>query len=163
MKPLTEITDYKEAAEILASEFDALGWHKTNVVGGHLLAEVEGWKYFAWEVIFCPPSKAPVSLAYKCGVGHVYPLYKNEKTQLRHPFAGKPKPPAPAEVLACYCRDWTDSNCAFDEWADTFGYDTDSRKALSTYEQCREAGPKLRALGLSRAQIERFAGLSALL
>lgn len=66
-------------------------------------------------------------------------------------------------MLACYCRDWTDSDCAFDEWASTFGYDTDSRKALATYEQCREAGPKLRALGLSRAQIERFAGLSALL
>ena len=157
MKPISEISDHKEAAEILAAEFAALGWHTTNVIGGHLAEDGEGWKHYAWQVNFCPPCKAPVSLAYKCGTAHVYP--KTAHFGIR----GKPKPPAPAEVLACYCRDWTESNCAFDEWAANFGYDTDSRKAFSIYESCREAGPKLRALGLSREQLQRFADLSNLL
>jgi hypothetical protein len=163
MKPISEILDHKEAAEILAAEFAALGWHATSTTGGHLAEDGEGWKHYAWQVNLCPPYKAPVSLNYKCGTAHVYPQYKNKKTQQRHPFAGKPKPPAPAEVLACYCRDWMDSNCAFDEWAANFGYDTDSRKAFSIYESCREAGPKLLALGLSREQLQRFADLSSLL
>lgn len=102
-------------------------------------------------------------MSYKCGMAHAFPKYKNEKTQLSHPFAGKPKPPTAAEVLACHCRDWQESDCAFDEWAGAFGYDTDSRKALATYEACRAAGPKLRALGLTREQIARFADLSSML
>jgi hypothetical protein len=157
MKPLSDISDYKEAAEILAAEFAALGWHSTNVTGGHLAEDGDIWKHYAWQVNFAPPCKSVISLPYKCGTGHVFP--KTASFAIR----GKPKPPAPAEVLASYCRDWTDSDCAFDEWAANYGYDTDSRKALATYEQCREAGFKLRALGLSRAQIERFAGLSSML
>jgi hypothetical protein len=162
MKPISEIADHKEAAQILADEYNALGWHSTTITGGHLVTD-DDWKHYTWQVNFCPPCKPPVSVSYKCGTGHVYPLYRNEKTQFRHPFAGKPKPPAPAEVLACYCRDWQESSCAFDEWAETFGYDNDSRKAFAVYEACRAAGPKLRALGLTREQIARFADLSSML
>lgn len=156
MRPIEEIEDYKEAAQILADEFAALGWHKTIVLGTHLVQDKE-WPHYAWTVIFAPPYKAPVALPYKCGTGHVYP--QNAPYKLR----GKPKPPAAAEVLACYCRSLLDSDCAFDEWAENFGYDPDSRQALRTYDECRATGPKLRALGLTREQIARFAALSALL
>lgn len=157
MKPIEDIADHKEAAQILADEYAALNWHGTTATGGHITTDAEKWKHYAWTVHFAPPSKAPVSMDYKCGTAHVYP--KTAHFGIR----GKPKSPAPAEVLASYCRDWQDSDCAFDEWADNFGYDTDSRKALATYESCRAAGPKLRALGLTREQIARFAALSSLL
>lgn len=154
MKTIEEIADYKEAAQILAAEFAALNWNGTTVTGGHLTADPDNWKHYAWTVNFAPPSKPVVSLSYKCGTAHAV------KPKFGTP---RPIPPKPAEVLACYCRDYADSDCAFDEWADTFGYDTDSRKALALYDECRAAGPKLRALGLTRAQIARFAALSAML
>ena len=156
MKTISEISDHKEAAQILADEYAALGWHATTVTGGHFV-KYDEWPHYAWQVNFCPPCKTPVSMSYKCGTGHVFP--KTASFAIR----GKPKPPAAAEVLACYCRDWQDSDCAFDEWAETFGYDTDSRKAFATYEACRAVGPKLRALGLTREQITRFADLSSML
>lgn len=157
MKTIEDIADYKEAAQILSDEYAALNWHGTTITGGHATTDADNWKHYAWTVHFAPPYKAPVSMDYKRGMAHVYP--KNMPFAIR----GKPKPPAPAEVLACYCRDWQESDCAFDDWAETFGYDTDSRKALATYESCRAAGPKLRALGLTREQIARFAALSSLL
>jgi hypothetical protein len=33
---------------------------------------------------------------------------------------------------------------SFNEWCDNFGYETDSRKALSTYHACQENTEKLR-------------------
>lgn len=156
MKPIEEIADHKEAAQIIADEFAALNWHGTDVTGGHLTTDGDNWTHYAWAVHFAPPGKPTVSLNYKCGTGHV------TKTKSRF-IPPRPIPPKPAEVLACYCRDFEDSDCAFDEWAGNYGYDTDSRKALATYESCRAAGPKLRALGLTREQIARFAALSSLL
>lgn len=156
MKPLEEIADYKEAAQILADEFAALNWNGTTVTGGHLTTDSDNWEHYAWTVNFAPPGKPIVSLNYKCGTGHV--------TKIKSRFVTpRPIPPKAAEVLACHCRDYTDSDCAFDEWAETFGYDTDSRKALAMYDECRAAGPKLRALGLTREQIARFAALSSML
>ena len=161
MKPIEDIADHKEAAQILADEYAALNWHGTTITGGHVATDAENWKHYAWTVNFAPPSKAPVSMDYKCGMAHA----KRKKSGWSDPRFDivTPIPPKAAEVLACYCRDFTDSDCAFDEWAENFGYDTDSRKALATYESCRAAGPKLRALGLTREQIARFAALSSLL
>lgn len=156
MKAIEEIADHTEAAQTLADEFAALNWDGTTVTGGHLATGDDNWQHYAWTVNFAPPSKPIVSLTYKCGIGHV--------TKIKSHFVTpRPIPPKAAEVLACYCRDYTDSDCAFDEWAVTFGFDTDSRKALAIYDECRAAGPKLRALGLTRAQITRFAALSSML
>jgi len=39
-----------------------------------------------------------------------------------------------------------DSFTTFEDWASELGYDTDSRKALSTFETCRETAIRLRAV-----------------
>ena len=158
MKPLSEIQDHTEAAAILAEEFAALNWNATHATGGHLATDESGWKHYAWQVNFCPPQKGVISLPYKCGTGHVTKVNKNSTWQTPRPI-----PPKPCEVLACYCRDYRDSDCAFDSWCDEFGYNQDSRKAFNIYEECRAAGPKLKAMGLNREQIARFAALSAML
>lgn len=156
MKPISEIQDHIEAAAILAEEFAALNWHATNVTGGMLATDESGWEHYAWQVNFCPPQKGIISLPYKCGTGHATKARAAWQTP-------RPIPPKPCEVLACYCRDYQDSDCAFDSWCDEFGYDQDSRKAFGIYEECRAIGPKLRAMGLSREQIARFADLSSML
>lgn len=155
MKPINEIADHKEAAEILNAEFASLGWHKTTVHGGHRTKDDTGWEHFTFQVEFVPPYKSPVFLDWKNGIGHVF---KNG------PFKGKPTKPNPAEVLACHCRDYRDAKGeSFDDWAGNYGYDTDSRKAFRIYEDCLAIGPKLKALGLTSQQIERFADLSSML
>lgn len=156
MKPIPEIQDHNEAASILADEFKALKWNATNVTGGILATDESGWKHYAWQVNFCPPQKGIISLPYKCGTGHV------TKTKAAWQ-APRPIPPKPCEVLACYCRDWMDSDCAFDSWCDSLGYDSDSRKVFAIYEECRAIGPKLKAMGLNLEQIARFADLSSML
>lgn len=48
---------------------------------------------------------------------------------------------------------------SFEDWADTFGYDTDSRSAESTYRACLEIALKLRnAIGESGLESLRQAG-----
>lgn len=164
MNTIDQITDYKEAAAVLNEEYAALNWHGTAIYGGHLATDNSGWKHYAFQVAFQPPLKAPVSFDWKNGTGHVYPQFKNAKTRLRHPFAGKPKQPNPAEVLGRVCADYLSAaHETFPDWAANFGYDEDSRKAHRIYEECQSLGSKLRALGLTSAQIQRFGTLAEML
>jgi hypothetical protein len=65
---------------------------------------------------------------------------------LKH-FA-KPIPaPGVADVLHCLLMDADAIDAgSFEEWAQEFGYDTDSRKAETTYRACVEIGLKLRLM-----------------
>lgn len=56
--------------------------------------------------------------------------------------------PAPAllEVLYGLVLDSDADEYSFEAWADNLGYDTDSRKAESVYNACREIGQKLRLM-----------------
>ena len=65
----------------------------------------------------------------------------------------KPQNPAIAGLLYSLILDGTACNESFAAWCDNFGYDTDSRKALETYEQCKKGFDKLRKV-LSSGQIE---------
>lgn len=57
-----------------------------------------------------------------------------------------PKPDL-LDILYCLVMDADVLNCSsFEEWADNFGYDTDSRNALKTYEACLENALALRAM-----------------
>lgn len=151
MKTISEISDHKEAAEILAAEFAALGWNATKVHGGHLAEDDKGWRHYAWTVEIAPPCKPHVFLDWKCGVGHV------DKFK-------RPTPPKASEVLARYCTEYLEAKAqSFEDWADCFGYDQDSRSAFRIYEDCLAHGKKLLSLGLSREQLQRFADLSNLL
>jgi hypothetical protein len=60
----------------------------------------------------------------------------------------RPTPPTLADVLGCLCADASgyDNARTFEEWAGDYGYDTDSRKAESTYRVVAEQAKQLRHL-----------------
>lgn len=65
------------------------------------------------------------------------------------PITGKPVTPDLCDVVYSLCID-SDAidHCDFEEWASSFGYDSDSRKAEQTYKACLNIALKLRsALG----------------
>lgn len=156
MKTLEEITDYTEAAEILNAEFSALNW-QTVTHGGHLATDPDGWKHYAFSVGFQPTGKNPVFFDWRSGTGNVAKA-KDGKTVLG------PKKPNPAEVLGRVCADYQSAaQESFPDWCSNLGFDEDSRKAYRLYEDCQAIGPKLRALGLTPAQIQRFAALADML
>lgn len=57
-----------------------------------------------------------------------------------------PKPPDAASVLSSLLLDSSASKETFGGWCESYGYDTDSRKALETYLECQENTLKLRKL-----------------
>ena len=60
----------------------------------------------------------------------------------------RPTPPTLTDVMGCLCADASgyDSARTFEEWAGEYGYDTDSRKAESTYRTIGEQAKQLRHL-----------------
>lgn len=52
--------------------------------------------------------------------------------------------PKDADVLHCLLMDGDAIDYDFDDWCANYGYDTDSRKAYDTYQQCLQTGLKLR-------------------
>lgn len=57
------------------------------------------------------------------------------------------KEPEAAEVLDCLASDSAglENNPSFEDWAEEYGYDADSRKAEKTYQACLEQAEKLKA------------------
>lgn len=90
---------------------------------------------------------AAVREACETGKSRLIP-HKNgyDACQAARPFPSKPLPP-PALVDVLYSL-VSDSDAieypTFEEWADNYGYDTDSRSAEKTYRACLEIGLKLR-------------------
>ncbi len=73
------------------------------------------------------------------------------KTSLTVPFwqgSAHEKPPTAADVISCLLSDTVNVENArdFEEWARDLGFDTDSRKAKKTYNQCERIGRRVRAL-----------------
>lgn len=67
-------------------------------------------------------------------------------------------PPDLADVIHCLVLELDSLDYDFEEWADNYGYDKDSRKAEKTYRECREQAYRtLRALGAETA--EKLRGL----
>lgn len=58
----------------------------------------------------------------------------------------KPVAPAAADVLYSVVLDAQACEVSFEDWADDFGYDTDSRSALETYLECQKNGNQYRRL-----------------
>lgn len=67
----------------------------------------------------------------------------------------KPKAPSAASVLYSLVLDSEAGNETFYDWCGNLGFDTDSRKALATYEACQNNSNKLRKL-FDRAMIEKL-------
>jgi hypothetical protein len=69
---------------------------------------------------------------------------------------GQPlKPPSMRDVLYGLLMDSEAYSMGFEEWADKFGYNLDSRKAEATYNECAAIGRAL-AARLSPAEIDRL-------
>lgn len=64
-------------------------------------------------------------------------------TGLGHRVSGAPTAPTPAAVLNGLFLDAAALAISFDGWCAEYGYDTDSRKALRTYQACRTNDKKL--------------------
>ena len=56
----------------------------------------------------------------------------------------QPQAPHAADVLHCLILDSSAAEQTFANWCAEFGYDTDSRKAIATYEACQQGADKLR-------------------
>ena len=67
-----------------------------------------------------------------------------------------PQAPHAASVLHSLVLDGQAVDMSFVDWCAEYGYDEDSRKALSTYEACCECGRKLRNL-FNTAQRQKLA------
>ena len=68
----------------------------------------------------------------------------------------EPKPPTIDDVLGSLASDARVMDCRnFSEWADDYGYDTDSLKARKIYDACIEIALQLKAL-LGSDQLEKL-------
>lgn len=134
----------EQASAKIDELFEQLNLGAGTIKSPTLRQTTDGWEHWAFVV--------PVF--YKCNGPSDVHLFRYKRG------IALPEPPKPSHVLASYCRDWLEARAPFEEWADTFGYDSDSRKAEKIYHQCRNCLPD----GfLSRETIETFARLSSLL
>ena len=59
---------------------------------------------------------------------------------------GKEYRPKLPDVLNCLAMDASGMDESFEDWADNYGYDTDSRKAETIYKACQDNARQLRVL-----------------
>jgi hypothetical protein len=124
----------------------------------------DGWKCDAWRVAFQKGDGRELleDFDYFTGTGHrrapawgpgpgMFGIYDGTA---KPPRAGtllyeswqrlaKPVAPHAADVLHSLALDSSAATQTFADWCSDFGYDTDSRKALATYETCQQAADKL--------------------
>lgn len=79
------------------------------------------------------PKRNGFELTYRAGVGHRY-CYFDHYSSTRN-MTAIVVPPSAMEILYCLRSD-DPQGTYFEEWASYYGYDTDSRKALDTYNAC---------------------------
>lgn len=91
-----------------------------------------------WEITFSRDDKV-FTLDFFTGMG----LRKKPKNKWADP---KPVEPAAADVLYSVVLDAQACEVSFEDWADDFGYDTDSRSALETYRACQKNGNQYRRI-----------------
>ena len=122
----------KKAAEYLAAQ--------GVTFSARLLGENnrDGWTCDEWRVAFqrvhldsrLPVrDKAALETAYYTGTGH-------RAKRTRWDNAPRPVAPTAASVLYSLLLDASGADENFHDWCANYGYDTDSRKALATYEAC---------------------------
>ena len=100
------------------------------------------WKHYVWHC-FLETKKGKVIVHFKMGLAHAQKLTKD---QMR--WGQKPKPLAPKieDVLCSLLTDSEALHMSFEDWCDTFGYDSDSISAFELYRVCTESGKKLNTL-----------------
>ena len=119
--------------------------------------QCDGWKFNLKK------GQMVESFEYFTGVGHretvsglvaaVMPGAKHVKGRWQ---AQRPQKPPLAGLLYSIVMDSSAARKTFAEWCAELGYDTDSRKAIATYEACQINADKLNRM-FTYAQIERIA------
>ncbi len=95
-----------------------------------------GWKHFLFTVVITLGKGHPFSTPFRMGVAHT-------------------APPDELDVLHSLLLDASCSDQSFEDWCGEFGYDTDSRKAETTWKECRKIGDWL-GQSLTSQQIEQL-------
>lgn len=105
------------------------------------------------------PQKGSSYLSYRQELSYIKgcgPAEKRRRMAALNKQYAKPVAPHPADLLYSLISDSSAAEQTFANWCSDFGYDTDSRKALQTYEACQENTDKFRRV-FTRAQIEALA------
>lgn len=117
------------------------------------------WKADEWALVFTRPLRMEggrsiparaLAKPYFTGLGHRKTWRELKGLRPLKPdsmFYTEPKPVAPvaAGPLASLLMDADSADENFHDWCGSLGYDTDSRKALETYEACCSIRADLRA------------------
>ena len=112
----------------------------------------DGWKCDAWRVNFTHRGgrKALEDFDFFTGLGHRKTVRGSKAMSMRgaemvkgHWQVTVPQAPHAADVLHSLVMDSSAVGQSFESWCSDFGYDTDSRKALATYEACQQNADKL--------------------
>jgi hypothetical protein len=108
-----------------------------------------------WVVTLKRHGKPVLTCTYTAGVAHAPSWPKNMAYEecrrgwyyvFGHQGKMTPILPKTVDVVASLCWDAEAIDYgSFEDWASTYGYDPDSRKAEAMYKQCVEHGLKLRA------------------
>ena len=121
----------KKAAEYLAAQGVTFS---TRALGE---TSRDGWTCDEWRVAFEKRAQSgaktgELKTAFYTGTGH------RAKPAKRMSRDNAPRPVAPTagSVLYSLLLDASGADENFHDWCDSFGYDSDSRKALATYEAC---------------------------
>lgn len=116
----------------------------------------DGWKCDQWFVtIKRTGSKAPdMTIPYYTGLGHRKappppsgaPYRPGTIAHEAWRKLAKPQAPHAADVLHSLILDSSAADQSFNDWCADFGYDSDSVKALTTYQACCVIGENMRKL-----------------
>lgn len=138
--------------------------------GGYPSKDAAGWEHDRWEVIFSRPQVADILETYRSGIANrkltkmgeraINAAGKMSDIYRRRLIAehSKPVPPTAASVLYCFLSDISSAEQNFHDWCSDFGADSDSIKALNTYNACCEMLTKMRAFFSreERAELEKL-------
>jgi hypothetical protein len=129
-----------------------------NLQGYRPVAPGNDWSHFAW-ICTLEYKGRKLQTSYRTGVAHcckpigAQPQWQFDKTidgkAVRERWYRNPKAPiAPsvADVVSCLVSDGMSAQSDFEEWCSELGYDSDSRKAYSMYQECQTTLCKLVAL-----------------
>ena len=103
-----------------------------------------GWEHDAWRIEFLKDGRK-LEQSFRTGIGHRAPpgntfagrkLRPGTLAWVEHENRKTPVSPKAASVLSSLVSDDTQGE-SFESWADNFGYDSDSRKALAIYMECQ--------------------------
>jgi hypothetical protein len=156
------------------SHLDAL----CSEMGIKLTSKLEGyrpvgqgndWAHFAWKCTL-EYNGRKLETSYRTGVGHcrkpagAQPQWQFDKTidgtHTRELWYRNPKAPiAPsvADVLHSLVSDGMSAQSEFEDWCCELGYDSDSRKAYATYQECQTTLCKL--VAMFGADLQRLEGV----